>query len=433
MHQAGYESKLESVLRSASMKDKTVIITTLNDAWAKPGSIFDLFLESFRLGNQTKKFLNHLVVITLDQKAHARCLALHKHCYQLETKGDNFTGEAFFMTADYLQMMWRRIEFLGTVLDMGYNFVFTDTDVMWLRDPFKLFYKDVDFQIACDFFNGNSHDLNNFPNGGFNYVKSNKRTILFYKFWFNSRNVFPKLHDQDVLNKIKKDSFVSNMKLKIRFLSTSYFGGFCQHAEDFNKVSTMHANCCFGLDNKVNDLKNLLDDWKKYVALPENEKNQSHPSWSHKFYKDVDFQIACDVFNGNSSYLNNFPDGGFKYVKSNNRTIWFYKFWFYSRNDYPGHHEQSVLNNIKMHPLVSRMKLKMRLLSTSYFGGFRQLAEDFNRVSTMHANCCVGLENKVNDLKILLEDWKKYMAMSENEKKHSHPSWSVPQLCRLCK
>ena len=27
MHQAGYESKLESVFRTASMKDKTVIIT----------------------------------------------------------------------------------------------------------------------------------------------------------------------------------------------------------------------------------------------------------------------------------------------------------------------------------------------------------------------------------------------------------------------
>ncbi|KAG5013230.1 hypothetical protein AAZV13_09G131500 [Glycine max] len=276
----GYDPKLASVLRNACMKDKTVIITTLNDAWAEPGSIFDLFLESFRLGNQTKKFLNHLVVITWDQKAHARCLALHKHCYQVETKGDNFTGEAFFMTADYLHMMWRRIEFLGTVLDMGYNFVFTDTDIMWLRDPFKQFYKDTDFQIACDFFNGNSYDLNNHPNGGFNYVKSNKRTILFYKFWFNSRNAYPKLHDQDVLNKIKKDSFVSNMKLKVRFLSTSYFGGFCQHAEDFNKVSTMHANCCVGLENKVNDLKILLEDWKKYVALPESKKNQSHPSWS---------------------------------------------------------------------------------------------------------------------------------------------------------
>ena len=96
MHQVGYDPKLASVLRNACMKDKTVIITTLNDAWAEPGSIFDLFLESFHLGNQTKMFLNHLVVITWDQKAHARCLALHKHCYQVETKGDKFTGEAFF-------------------------------------------------------------------------------------------------------------------------------------------------------------------------------------------------------------------------------------------------------------------------------------------------------------------------------------------------
>ncbi|XP_027925116.1 uncharacterized protein At4g15970-like [Vigna unguiculata] len=277
---AGYDPKLESVLRSASMKDKTVIITTLNDAWAEPGSIFDLFLESFRLGNQTEKFLKHLVVITWDQKAHARCVALHNHCYHLETKGDNFTGEAFFMTPDYLNMMWKRIEFLGSVLDMGYNFVFTDTDIMWLRDPFKRFYKDTDFQIACDYFNGDSYDLNNYPNGGFNYVKSNSRTIRFYKFWFNSRSAYPKLHDQDVLNKIKKNSFISNMKLSIRFLSTDNFGGFCHHAENFNGVLTMHANCCVGLENKVSDLKILLEDWKKYLALPENQKKQFHPSWS---------------------------------------------------------------------------------------------------------------------------------------------------------
>jgi len=161
-----------------------------------------------------------------------------------------------------------------------FGFPLQDTDIMWLRDPFKRFYKDADFQIACDFFNGNSYDLNNYPNGGFNYVKSSSRTIRFYKFWFNSRSAYPKLHDQDVLNRIKKNSFISDMKLKIRFLSTDYFGGFCQHAKDFNKVSTMHANCCVGLENKVSDLKILLEDWKKYVALPENEKNQSHPSWS---------------------------------------------------------------------------------------------------------------------------------------------------------
>ncbi|TKY44904.1 Nucleotide-diphospho-sugar transferase [Spatholobus suberectus] len=196
------------------------------------------------------------------------------------------------MTPDYLHMMWRRIEFLGSVLDMGYNFVFTDTDIMWLRDPFKQFYKDVDFQIACDYFNGNSDDLNNKPNGGFNYVKSNNETIWFYKFWFHSRNAYPKLHDQDVLNKIKKHPFISNMKLKIKFLSTTYFGGFCEHRDDFNKVLTMHANCCVGLENKVNDLKILLEDWKKYMALSENEKKQSHPSWSAPQSCRTSFQRA---------------------------------------------------------------------------------------------------------------------------------------------
>ncbi|OIW16077.1 hypothetical protein TanjilG_04612 [Lupinus angustifolius] len=274
------ESTLENVLRNASMVDKTVIITTLNDAWAEPGSIFDLFLESFHKGNQTKKLLNHLVVVTLDQKAYTRCLALHSHCFQLETKGDNFTSEAFFMTPTYLDMMWRRIEFLSSVLKLGYNFVFTDSDIMWLRNPFTEFYKDADFQIACDFFNGNSYDLKNLPNGGFTYVKSNERTIWFYKFWFNSKDSYPNMHDQDVLNQIKMDPIISKMKLSIRFLSTAIFGGFCQVSRDLNKVSTMHSNCCVGLENKINDLRILLEDWRKYMALPENQKKESHSTWS---------------------------------------------------------------------------------------------------------------------------------------------------------
>ncbi|KAK7251762.1 hypothetical protein RIF29_35246 [Crotalaria pallida] len=280
MYQGNYEAKLESVLRSASMEDKTVIITTVNNAWAEPGSIFDIFLESFRVGNQTKKLLNHLVIITWDKKAHARCIALHPHCFQIETKGSNYTNEAFFMTPNYLHMMWRRIEFLGSVLEMGYSFVFTDSDIMWFRDPFKQFYKDTDIQIACDVFKGDSSNMKNFPNGGFAYVKSNSRTIWFYKFWYMSRIVYPTLHDQDVLNKIKQHPFISRMRLRIRFLSTTYFGGFCQASKDFNKVCTMHANCCVGLGNKVNDLKILIEDWKKYMALPENEKTNSPLSWS---------------------------------------------------------------------------------------------------------------------------------------------------------
>ena len=116
---------LDTVLRNASMKNKTIIVTTLNDAWAEPNSIFDLFLEGFRIGNKTKRLLKHLVVICLDQKAYARCLALHPHCYQLYTRGADFTSEAPFMSSDYLHMMWRRIQFLTSILERGYSFVFT--------------------------------------------------------------------------------------------------------------------------------------------------------------------------------------------------------------------------------------------------------------------------------------------------------------------
>lgn len=113
------------MLKNAAMNDETVILTTLNEAWAAPNSIIELFLESFRTGEGTRKLLNHLVIVALDEKAFSRCLVLHAHCYALVTEGVDFSQEAYFMTPDYLKMMWRRIDFLRSVLEMGYNFVFT--------------------------------------------------------------------------------------------------------------------------------------------------------------------------------------------------------------------------------------------------------------------------------------------------------------------
>lgn len=273
------ENKLEKVLKDAAMADKTVILTTLNEAWAAPDSVLDLFLESFRIGNHTRELLNHLVIIALDEKAFSRCLAVHTHCYALVSEGVDFSKEAYFMTHDYLKMMWRRIDFLKDVLEMGYNFVFTDADVMWLRDPFPHFYKDADFQIACDHFLGNPEDVENRPNGGFLFVRSNNRSIEFYKFWYTSRETYPNLHDQDVLNNIKYDSFIIDIDLKMRFLGTTYFGGFCEPSKDLNVVCTMHANCCFGMESKLHDLRVLLQDWKNYLSLPPTLKRSSTMSW----------------------------------------------------------------------------------------------------------------------------------------------------------
>ena len=157
--------------------------------------------------------------------------------------------------------------------------ILQDADVMWFRDPFPHFFPDADFQVACDHFSGDSFTVHNKPNGGFNYVKSNNRSIEFYKFWYSSQETYPGYHDQDVLNFIKHSPYISEIGLSMRFLDTTYFGGFCEPSKDLNKVCTMHANCCFGISSKLHDLKILLQDWRRFMSLPLSLKHSQVYFW----------------------------------------------------------------------------------------------------------------------------------------------------------
>ena len=137
---------------------------------------------------------------------------------------------------------------------------------MWLRNPFQYFLQEDEFQMSCDEFNGNPYDPQNLPNTGFQYVRSTHRTIQFYKYWYFSIRTFQRLHDQNAFNRIKFDLFIKFIGLRMRFLDTTYFGGFCQPSKDLNLVCTMHANCCKGIKDKINDLTILLEDWKRFKS-----------------------------------------------------------------------------------------------------------------------------------------------------------------------
>uniref|UniRef100_A0A3B6NTC0 Glycosyltransferase n=1 Tax=Triticum aestivum TaxID=4565 RepID=A0A3B6NTC0_WHEAT len=271
--------KLEQVLQAASMDNKTIILTTLNAAWSSPGSVIDLYIDSFRHGVRTSSLLKHLVIIAFDRKAYRRCTEIHTYCYALVTGNVDFSQEKRFLTAGYLEMMWTRLDFLRLVLEKGYSFIFSDADIMWFRNPFPYFYPDGDLQVACDHYVGNATDLRNIANGGFNYVKSNNQSIEFYKFWYSSRLRYPGYHDQDVLNFIKHDPYIMDIGLTIKFLSTTYFGGICEPSKDLNEVCTMHANCCIGLQSKLHDLRIIMEDWRDYMSMPPSLKTPGAFSW----------------------------------------------------------------------------------------------------------------------------------------------------------
>lgn len=259
------KDELETALEGASMKNKTLIITFVNKAYAQEGSMLDLFLQSFRLGEDTQFLLNHLLLIAVDQTSFDRCNLLHLHCYKLVADGVDFSGEKIYMSNEFTKMMWRRTLFLADVLRRGYSFIFTDTDVMWLRNPFaRLSDQGEDLQTSCDLFNGNPWNESNPINTGFYFVASNNKTISLYQMWYSSRNESLAEKEQDVLGRMIQEGIFRRLGLRVRFLDTHYFGGFCQSGRNFSQMITIHANCCRTIKAKMIDLMALLNGWKRF-------------------------------------------------------------------------------------------------------------------------------------------------------------------------
>ena len=143
----------------ASTSNGTVIITTINAAWTdmrkNNPNMLDTFIDNMRAVLGTKRLLRHVVLGCMDKHAYKQCMSLtsspnpkitinnsksdneveHNNfqCVEIWTPGVDFLGEKLYLTSDYIKMMWRRIEFLSLVLQLGYNFIF-------MVKPGKIFF-----------------------------------------------------------------------------------------------------------------------------------------------------------------------------------------------------------------------------------------------------------------------------------------------------
>ena len=65
------------------------------------------------------------------------------------------------------------------------------------------------------------------------------------------------------------------------------------------------------------------------------------------------------------------PNSGFLYVRSNNRTIAMYKYWYEARLRYPGSNDQTVVTGIfKEGDFRSQVGVKVLYFDPVYFSGF---------------------------------------------------------------
>jgi hypothetical protein len=121
---------LAELLSKVATDDGTVIITSVNEAWAEPGSLLDIFREG------TADLLNHTLIVAVDAGALARCKAVHPHCYLLEVTAANVTSANRFMTKSYLELVWAKLSLQQRVLELGYNYLFTVSDLHDFRHLF---------------------------------------------------------------------------------------------------------------------------------------------------------------------------------------------------------------------------------------------------------------------------------------------------------
>uniref|UniRef100_A0A453GBT3 Nucleotide-diphospho-sugar transferase domain-containing protein n=1 Tax=Aegilops tauschii subsp. strangulata TaxID=200361 RepID=A0A453GBT3_AEGTS len=116
---------LAELLPKVATDDGTVIVTSVNEAWAAPGSLLDLFRESFNNGEGIAHLLNHTLIVAVDPGAMSHCEAVHPHCYLLEVTSANVSSANGFFTESYLELVWAKLSLQQRVLQLGYNYLFT--------------------------------------------------------------------------------------------------------------------------------------------------------------------------------------------------------------------------------------------------------------------------------------------------------------------
>lgn len=142
-----------------------------------------------------------------------------------------------------------------------------------------------------------------------------------------------------------------------------------------------------------------------------------------------DITIPCELDSDDSHGGSNKPDSGFFSVRSTDFSIELFKYWKLDGVLYPNSHAESLCNEIEISKeIIEIIGGRISFLNTDRFGGFCQQSKDVSEAYTMHGNCCDSVERKVYDLKLVLDDWINFKALSSNTSLGVLP-WRAPRKC----
>lgn len=283
---------LNEALENVALPDKTVMLMTFSLGFKK---ILRMWLQRMHKGQGTEPYIQHFLVITWDSESLEACWSFNLTCYLDSKEGTEGSARKFkwskkyisYGTKNYYAMVFRKVELIEIILRKGFNVLFSDADVMWLKDPFPYLQGPADVMVSTDWYTYDPNFKGIRANTGFLFLRSNRRTKDFVHYWHDNHDVrFPDMHDQEVFDLIcpHLDPHVGKtIGLSMHFLDIRAMGTLCKLQNDtLWELVTLHGACEVDKKSKIYRLKHTLKLYDKAVSsLPQLPSNNT------KFSDDI--------------------------------------------------------------------------------------------------------------------------------------------------
>jgi len=252
------ESAFARAVKSRS-KESTVIVMASNDGYAS--------LTSNTVASLHKLGFHNYVIIGLDDKACALISADAGSCVPVDGERVSSSAQPYRSQA-YKKIVQQKPIWVKKAVDMGYNVLFTDTDIVWLKDPLPYLKKfatdDVVFQNDVEKLDLHNPEPQNIvdPCSGFYYVRSTSGGKAFMQHWLEDIHANPSLGRGDQFFAGRAMAATYKQPFKYHLLNQLDFpNGFVYWQKGMKRGMSnsgpfiVHNNFIVGVQPKINRFK----------------------------------------------------------------------------------------------------------------------------------------------------------------------------------
>lgn len=177
------------------MINKTKIVTCINDGYID-------FCKNWLKSVRNVGFQDQVLIFTLGKKSYDEMKKTNVEVRRCEDVFENLNhiSEEFieFGTENFCDITFLKIKVIKSVLEMGFDVLFSDSDVVFLKDDLLEIIKKTTEDVDCSF-QMERDARSDCVNSGFFYTKSNKRTINLMDIE-TTKNICNYEHDQNLIN-----------------------------------------------------------------------------------------------------------------------------------------------------------------------------------------------------------------------------------------